>query len=217
MRSLIAAVEAVLPGGLDGLDAQQVSDALAHVTFLMGEATELFQNPDRPPGWVLRDPAVLQALGQASRQNVRSIVTLANDRPRLAASLAGRFLDVGTGVGAVALEAAERYIAPLFAPMQRAISAAVAGYGENELAILIDFFTRHHKEAVAATAELQTVRPGRGSETAAGPAKAATQFDKAHPLDGHIAAPGSAARDRDDNAIGNRVRIAACGRRLRCK
>ena len=67
----------------------------------------MFQNPDRPPGWVLRDPAVLQALGQASRQNVRSIVTLANDRPRLAASLAGRFLDVGTGVGAMALEAAE--------------------------------------------------------------------------------------------------------------
>ena len=89
---LIAAVEAILPGGLDGLDAQQVSDALEHVTFLMGEATELFQNPDRPPAWVLRDPAVLQALGQASRQNVRSIVTLANDRPRLAASLAGRFL-----------------------------------------------------------------------------------------------------------------------------
>ena len=104
---LIAAVEAVLPGGLDGLDAQQVSDALEHVTFLMGEATELFQTPDRPPGWVLRDPAVLRALGQASRQNVRSIVTLANDRPRLAASLAGRFLDVGTGVGAMAPEAAE--------------------------------------------------------------------------------------------------------------
>ena len=78
-----------------------------------------------------------------------------------------------------ALPAAERRIAPLFAPMQRAISAAVAGYGENELAILIDFFTRHHKEAVAATAELQTVRPGK--ETAAGPAKAVTQFDKSSP------------------------------------
>jgi DNA-binding MarR family transcriptional regulator len=76
-----------------------------------------------------------------------------------------------------ALPAAERHIAPLFAPMQRAISAAVAGYGENDLALLIDFFTRHHKEAVAATAELQTMRPGKGSEAAA-PAKAATQFDK---------------------------------------
>jgi tRNA G46 methylase TrmB len=101
-------VEAALPGGLDEMDERQISDALAYVSFLIGEATELFQNPDRPPGWVLRDPAVLQALGQASRQNVRSIVALANDRPRSAASLAGRFLDVGTGVGAMALEAAEQ-------------------------------------------------------------------------------------------------------------
>jgi precorrin-6B methylase 2 len=105
---LLAAVEAALPGGLDRLDAQQVSDSLAYVTFLIGEATELFQNPDRPPGWVLRDPATLQALGQASRQNIRSIIALAADRPRLASSLTGRFLDVGTGVGAMALEAAEQ-------------------------------------------------------------------------------------------------------------
>jgi hypothetical protein len=47
------------------------------------EATDLFQNPDRPPGWVLRDPATLQAWGQASRQNIRGIIALAADRPRL--------------------------------------------------------------------------------------------------------------------------------------
>jgi precorrin-6B methylase 2 len=104
---LFAAVEAVLPGALDGLDPGQVLDALAYVTFQIGEATDLFHNADRPPGWVLRDTATLQAVGQASRQNIRSIVALAADRPRLAASLAGRFLDVGTGVGAMALEAAE--------------------------------------------------------------------------------------------------------------
>src|SRR5271165_1902048 len=105
---LLAAVEAVLPGALDGLNPQQISDALAYATFQIGEATDLFHNADRRPGWVLRDPIMLQALGQASRQNVRSIVALATERPRLAASLAGRFLDVGTGVGAMALEAAER-------------------------------------------------------------------------------------------------------------
>ena len=105
---LLAAVEAVLPDALDGLNPQQISDALAYVTFQIGEATELFRNADRPPGWVLQDPAVLQALGQASRQNIRSIIALATDRPRLAASFTGRFLDVGTGVGATALEAAER-------------------------------------------------------------------------------------------------------------
>jgi len=105
---LLAVVEAVLPGALDGLNPGQVSDALAYVTFQIGEATDLFHNADRPPGWVLRDSATLQALGQASRQNVRGIVTLAADRPKLATSLAGRFLDVGTGVGAMALEAAEQ-------------------------------------------------------------------------------------------------------------
>jgi precorrin-6B methylase 2 len=105
---LLAAVEAVLPGALDGLNPQQISDALAYVTFQIGEATDLLHNADRHPGWPLRDPTVLQALGQASRQNVRSIVALATERPRLAASLAGRFLDVGTGVGAMALEVAEQ-------------------------------------------------------------------------------------------------------------
>jgi precorrin-6B methylase 2 len=105
---LVAAVEATLSGALDGLSQQQVSDALAYVTFQIGEATDLFHHADRPPGWVLRDPASLQGLGDASRQNVRSIVALAADRPRLAASLAGRFLDIGTGVGGMALEAAEQ-------------------------------------------------------------------------------------------------------------
>ena len=36
------------------------------------------------------------------------MVALASDHPNLAASLTGRFLDVGTGVGAMALEAAEQ-------------------------------------------------------------------------------------------------------------
>ena len=55
-----------------------------------------------------------------------------------------------------ALPAVERRITPLFEPMQRAMSAAIAGYGEDELALLIDFLTRVHKETVAATASLQT-------------------------------------------------------------
>src|SRR5260370_42131843 len=80
---LLAVVEAALPGGLDRLDAQQVSDALAYVTARIGEATELFQTPDRPPGWVLSEPATLQAWGQAPRQNIRSIIPLAADRRRL--------------------------------------------------------------------------------------------------------------------------------------
>jgi precorrin-6B methylase 2 len=104
---LLAALQAVLPGGLEGLDEQQIADALTHVTLMIEDARDLFHNADRPPGWVFRDPAILEAQGQASRQNVRTIVALAADRPALRASLTGRFLDVGTGVGAMALEAAE--------------------------------------------------------------------------------------------------------------
>jgi precorrin-6B methylase 2 len=104
---LAAAVQAVLPGGFDGLDERQISDALNYVTILIEDASDLFRNADRSPGWVSRDPTMLEAQGRASRHNVRTIVALAADRPSLAASLTGRFLDVGTGVGAMALEAAE--------------------------------------------------------------------------------------------------------------
>jgi hypothetical protein len=58
---LLAAVEAVLPGALDGLNPQQVSAALTYVTLQIEEAADLFHNADRPPGWILRDPAILQA------------------------------------------------------------------------------------------------------------------------------------------------------------
>jgi hypothetical protein len=101
------ALDAVLPDTIEGMDRQQVSAALALVTFRFEEAMELFHNPDRIPAWTVRDPAMLQAQGQASRQIVRSILELAPDRPKLAAALHGRFLDVGTGVAAIALEAAE--------------------------------------------------------------------------------------------------------------
>jgi DNA-binding MarR family transcriptional regulator len=60
-----------------------------------------------------------------------------------------------------ALPAVERRITPLFEPMQRAMSAAIAGYGENELALLIDFLIRVHEEAVTATESLQTKAPRR--------------------------------------------------------
>jgi SAM-dependent methyltransferase len=105
---LFAVVEAALPGAFNQLNARQVSDSLAYVSQVIGETTELFQNPGRAPGWAVRDPTTLQAWGQASRQNVRSIIALAADRPGLSAAFTGRFLDVGTGVGAMALEAAER-------------------------------------------------------------------------------------------------------------
>lgn len=103
---LTDAVAAVLPGGLDGLDVGQTVAALNLVTFALEEARDLFERPDRPPAWEVRDPAMLQAQGQASRAIVHGLIALAVERPALAAALGGRLLDVGTGVGALALEAA---------------------------------------------------------------------------------------------------------------
>jgi precorrin-6B methylase 2 len=101
-------IAALLPDGLDWLDQDQISAALALVNFPMAEARDLFEQPDRPPGWVVRDPAMLQAQGQVSRNVVDRMIALAAERPALAAALTGRLLDVGTGVGAIALEAAAR-------------------------------------------------------------------------------------------------------------
>src|SRR5258706_15782251 len=90
-------IAALLPEGLDGLDQDEISAALTLVNFPLEEARELFEKPDRPPGWVVRDPAMLQAQGQASRNVVDRVIALAAERPALAAALTGRFLGVGTG------------------------------------------------------------------------------------------------------------------------
>jgi DNA-binding MarR family transcriptional regulator len=49
-----------------------------------------------------------------------------------------------------ALPAVEERIAPLFEPMQRAALEALSPYGEEELALLLDFFARAREAAVAA-------------------------------------------------------------------
>jgi precorrin-6B methylase 2 len=104
---LRTAIDALLPGTLADLDPQYVPAALAFITLQFYEASDLFCAPERSPGWAHRDPVVLQTMGDASRENMHNILALAVDRPGLAAALSGRFLDVGTGVGAIALEAAE--------------------------------------------------------------------------------------------------------------
>ena len=108
-RRLRDVVAAVIPGGLGELEPEQVSALLASVTHALEEARDLLDHPERPPVWQVRDPAMLQAQGQASRSVVRRLAALSTERPSLAAALTGRFLDVGTGVGGIALEAAAHW------------------------------------------------------------------------------------------------------------
>src|SRR5262249_45482068 len=75
---LADAVAALMPGGLEGLDQDQIAAALSLVTFALEEARDLFERPDRPPAWEVRDPALLQAQGQASRAIVQGLIALAD-------------------------------------------------------------------------------------------------------------------------------------------
>ena len=75
---------------------------------VFSQSADLLHNPERAPGWYHQDHLILQSQGQVSRLIVHNIDELAADRPDLRAILrgSGAFLDVGTGAGWLALEAA---------------------------------------------------------------------------------------------------------------
>lgn len=88
------------------LDDQQASPLLTSIEMALAEAGELFHNPDREGNWQVKDAELLQAQGRASRSVFGRILSLAETRPLLREALKGTFLDVGTGVAGIALEAA---------------------------------------------------------------------------------------------------------------
>ena len=104
-------VHAIDPALLDGLDANQESAALALIQTSFGQAIDLIENPARAPGWNYEDPGILESQGEVSRQIVRGINLVAAQRQDLGATLQqpGAFLDVGTGVGRLAIEAARSW------------------------------------------------------------------------------------------------------------
>jgi hypothetical protein len=106
------ALQAVLrnlePGLLDGLDSGQIAAIIGQVTYALQEALDLIREPGRAPGWGYKDPAILQERGRGSRAAARHFANLAKQRRALAGLLENcSFLDVGTGVGWLAIEAAK--------------------------------------------------------------------------------------------------------------
>jgi SAM-dependent methyltransferase len=99
------------PQLLEGVDAGQQAAALGFIQAFFRQAVDLLEHPARAPGWVYDDPLILQSQGQASRLIARVIEALGAERPELAAVLRepGAFLDVGTGVGWLAIEAARSW------------------------------------------------------------------------------------------------------------
>jgi SAM-dependent methyltransferase len=108
LRDVIAGIA---PGLLDSVSVEQEAICLAFIQAFFRQALDLLENPARTPGWTYEDPIVLQAMGQASRRVVHAIDELALQRPRLRAMLGkpGTLLDIGTGVGWLAIEAARTW------------------------------------------------------------------------------------------------------------
>jgi SAM-dependent methyltransferase len=99
------------PGLLESASAEQEAVCLAFIQAFFRQALDLLENPTRAPGWTYEDPIVLQAMGRASQRVVHAIDELASQRPRLRATLErpGVLLDIGTGVGWLAIEAARTW------------------------------------------------------------------------------------------------------------
>ena len=100
-------IEFIDPALLDGVEPQQQAIVLNGISSYFRQAADLLENPARPPGWMVHDPAVLQAQGRASARIVHHINGLGATRTALLETLnePGAFLDVGT-VGWLAIEAA---------------------------------------------------------------------------------------------------------------
>lgn len=90
----------------DAADEEQVSLALTMVEMALSEAAELFRNPDRGSNWEIVDVAAMQAMGRASKSVFTRIQSIAEAHPKMRKTFQGTFLDVGTGVAGIALEAA---------------------------------------------------------------------------------------------------------------
>lgn len=87
-------------------DEEQLSLALVMVEMALSEASELFRDPDRGPNWQIGDAGAMQAMGRSSKSVFTRIQSIAETDPKMRETFQGTFLDVGTGVAGIALEAA---------------------------------------------------------------------------------------------------------------
>lgn len=99
------------PRLLDDIDDNQEATALALIRAIFRQAMDLLDNPGREVGWSHQDYEILQTQGQISRLIVRSINGMAAQRPEFGRDLQrpGVFLDIGTGTGWLAIEAARSW------------------------------------------------------------------------------------------------------------
>ena len=107
LQTLVA--QFVPPDALDSLEPGQLAMLAGQVSYSLQEGLDLIREPERAPGWTYTDPSVLQERGRGSRSAALSFRSMAQTRPALKAILENdcRFLDVGTGVGWLSIQAAQ--------------------------------------------------------------------------------------------------------------
>ena len=104
-------VSGINPSLLTDISPEQEAIAFAVIRAGFHQAVDLLDDPARAPGWLHEDPAVLQTIGQMSRRIVHQINAFAESRPGLKETIVGNgtFLDIGTGVGWLGIEAARMW------------------------------------------------------------------------------------------------------------
>ncbi len=134
---IAAAVSAVSTAGsisLEDLAPQQKAIILGIVQLTLRQALDVVAQPARPAGWTYTDPVILDGWGRASGMVPMAIAASHPDLAQVES-----FLDVGTGVGLLAVSAANLWpsstivgIDPWEASLERARSnVSQAGLGDR--------------------------------------------------------------------------------------
>lgn len=96
---------------LDGMSGAEAGVLYAFIRSFFRQALDMIENPGRPAEWSFDDPAILQAQGRASLVVMDMIADFVASKPELHARLMepGTFIDVGSGVGRISINTAERW------------------------------------------------------------------------------------------------------------
>jgi precorrin-6B methylase 2 len=143
-------VRAIDPQLLDD-PGERDATTLAFIQTVLRQALDLLERPERSPGWDYRDPVLLQAQGQMSGVVVRGIGATLTRLPELGEALQrpGTFLDIGTGVGWLAIEAARAWPAMRVVgidPWEPALALARENLAQSDVADRVELRMQHVEE-----------------------------------------------------------------------